>query len=105
MSTKTRTALVTGAARGIGLATTRLFLDEGASVVMVDIDKAELAKVAAELDRVHPIHCDVSDPEAVTAMVAEVEARFGDIDCLVNNAGVADFGPIEQTSYEQWRRV
>ncbi len=105
MNNKKRVALITGAARGIGLATTKLLLAEGAFVAMVDIDKDELDKASNGLKDVQAIHCDISNPDAVAAMMAEVESKFDGIDCLVNNAGVADFGPIEQTSFEAWRRV
>lgn len=100
-----RIIIVTGAARGIGLSTTELFLQEGACVVMVDIDKIELDKVSRNLRGALAIECDVSDPEQVDAMITTALLEFGQIDSLVNNAGVADFGPIEQTSYTQWRRV
>lgn len=100
-----KTALVTGAARGIGLATTRLFLEEGWQVAMIDRDTETLAEAAAALTDVHGIDCDVSVPAQVTAMIAETLETFGRIDALVNNAGVADFGPIEETSFERWRTV
>lgn len=101
----TRTALVTGAARGIGLATTRLFLDEGWQVAMIDRDTEALSRAAAPLKNVAAVDCDVSVPEQVDAMIPQVIARFGGIDALVNNAGVADFGPIEDTTFERWRTV
>lgn len=101
----TRTALVTGAARGIGLATAQLFVEEGWQVAMVDRDGAELTTAAAVLKKVQPFLCDISDPDAVNVMIADVLARFGSIDALVNNAGVADFGSIEDTGFERWRRV
>ena len=100
-----KTALVTGAARGIGLATTKLFLDEGWQVAMIDRDAPALAEAAAPLENVRAVDCDVSDPGAVTRMVAEVREVFGQIDAVINNAGVADFGPIEETSFERWRTV
>jgi NAD(P)-dependent dehydrogenase (short-subunit alcohol dehydrogenase family) len=96
---------VTGAARGIGLATTKLFLEEGRRVAMIDRDVPALMEAAAGLANVLPVVCDVSQPDQVTAMAAEVEAQFGRIDALVNNAGVADFGPIDETDFERWRRV
>ncbi len=100
-----KTAIVTGAARGIGLATTKLFLEEGWQVVMVDCDGPALFGASQDLDGVHPIASDVSDPDQVTAMIAEALASFGQIDALVNNAGVADFGPIEDTTFERWKTV
>jgi meso-butanediol dehydrogenase / (S,S)-butanediol dehydrogenase / diacetyl reductase len=100
-----KTALVTGAARGIGLTTTRLLIEQGWKVAMVDRDADELAAVA--LDQVHAAAfvCDVSLPDAVARTVAGVLAAFGRIDAVVNNAGVADFGPIEATDFQRWRKV
>lgn len=100
-----KTAIVTGAARGIGLATTKLFLAEGRKVAMVDRDASELARAAEGLKNVVPLVFDISDPDAVAEMTAEAEASLGRVDALVNNAGVADFGPIETTDFERWRRV
>ncbi|MDQ7069549.1 MAG: SDR family oxidoreductase, partial [Rhodobacterales bacterium] len=100
-----KTAIVTGAARGIGLATTRLFLAQGRKVAMVDRDADELMKVAGQLSDVLPVICDVSVPEDVDAMVAKVAAEFGRIDALVNNAGVAEFSRIEDTDFKKWRTV
>lgn len=100
-----RTAIVTGAARGIGLATTRLFLERGWTVAMVDRDTAELEKATEGLTNVLPLPHDVSVPRQVAAIVADTLDRFGRIDALVNNAGVAEFGPIEETDFERWRRV
>ena len=101
-----RVALVTGAARGIGLATARLFVEQGWRVAMVDRDAEELAQAVAPLGaEAAGVTCDVSDPEAVARAVAEVTERFGGIDALVNNAGVADFGPIEETGFARWRTV
>lgn len=100
-----KTALVTGAARGIGLATTSLFVEEGWQVAMIDRDGDALSDAVTLLENVHGVDCDVSVPEAVEFMVDEVERHFGGIDAVVNNAGVADFGPIETTSFERWRTV
>lgn len=100
-----KTAIVTGAARGIGLATTRLFLDEGRQVAMIDRDADELMKVADGLKNVLPIICDVSQPDQVAAMVARVKEDMGRVDALVNNAGVAAFEPIDETDFETWRTV
>ncbi len=98
-------ALVTGAARGIGLATTKLFLEQGWQVAMIDRDVPELESAASGLEGVEPFVCDVSQPDQVAATIPAVVAHFGQIDALVNNAGVADFGPIEGTDFARWRRV
>ncbi|MEY8829859.1 SDR family NAD(P)-dependent oxidoreductase [Sedimentitalea sp. XS_ASV28] len=100
-----KVALVTGAARGIGLATTQLFLEQGWRVAMVDRDGDALADAAAGLNQASPFEHDVSVPEQVDAMVADVRKTFGRIDAVVNNAGVADFGPIEETDFARWRTV
>jgi len=98
-----RVAIVTGAARGIGLATARLMASQGIGVAMVDRDVDELAKVSKGLGLALPY--DVSDADQVERMVEETVRHFGRIDILVNNAGIADFGPIEETTFERWRRV
>ena len=101
----TKVALVTGAARGIGLATTDLLLERGWQVAMVDRDGDELTAAAGELQGVLPVIADVSIPEQVDRMRDEALARFGRIDALVNNAGVALFSRAHQTAFEQWREV
>ncbi|NVO24439.1 SDR family NAD(P)-dependent oxidoreductase [Donghicola mangrovi] len=98
-------ALVTGAARGIGLATTKLLIEEGWQVAMIDRDGDELALAAEGLDQAKPFVYDVSIPDQVTGTIAAVRSAFGRIDAVVNNAGVADFGPIEDTDFARWRRV
>ncbi|MFN3955751.1 MAG: SDR family NAD(P)-dependent oxidoreductase [Pararhodobacter sp.] len=100
-----RTALVTGAARGIGLATTRLLLRDGWQVAMIDRDALALEEAAQGLEGARVFLCDVSQPDQVVAMTEAVLGVFGGLDALVNNAGVADFGPIEQTDFARWRRV
>jgi NAD(P)-dependent dehydrogenase (short-subunit alcohol dehydrogenase family) len=104
MST-TPVAIVTGAARGIGLATAKRFLGAGWRVAMVDRDVPELDSAAAGLSPALALPYDVSVPEQVDAMVADTLAEWGRIDALVNNAGVADFGPIEETTFARWRTV
>ncbi|MEO1600035.1 MAG: SDR family NAD(P)-dependent oxidoreductase [Pseudomonadota bacterium] len=98
-----KVAVVTGAARGIGLATVRLMVSQGVDVAMVDRDVDELAKASKDLGLALPY--DISDPDQVEQMVGDVLQHFGRLDTLVNNAGVADFGPIEETTFERWRRV
>ncbi|MEL7301711.1 MAG: SDR family oxidoreductase [Pseudomonadota bacterium] len=101
--TEPKTALITGGARGIGLATALQFLADGWQVALVDWDEAELARSAPEGALALPL--DISNPQHAPQMVRETVARFGRIDALVNNAGIADFGPIEETDFERWRRV
>ena len=100
-----KTALVTGAARGIGLATAKRFLQEGWNVAVVDIDGPELEKAGAELPGALLIEGDVSKPDQVPGFYEQIEGAFGGLNALVNNAGVADFGPIGETTFERWRRV
>jgi NAD(P)-dependent dehydrogenase (short-subunit alcohol dehydrogenase family) len=104
----TPVAFVTGGARGIGLACGRWFLEHGYHVALVDIDAATLARTDAELadsQRVLTVHADVSKPDQVEAAVARVVERFGRIDALVNNAGVAVFKKIGETTWADWRYV
>ena len=98
-------ALVTGAARGIGLATTKLFLDEGWQVAMNDIDADELETASAPLQNLLAVPGDVSDPAEATRMIDLVTSTLGGINALVNNAGIADFGPMEETTFARWKRV
>ncbi len=102
---ESKTALVTGAARGIGLATTRLFLAEGRRVAMIDRDAEALMAAAEGLEGALPVNCDVSQPDQVAAMADQVTGAFGRIDALVNNAGVADFRPLAETTFDIWREV
>jgi NAD(P)-dependent dehydrogenase (short-subunit alcohol dehydrogenase family) len=104
----TPVAVVTGGARGIGLAIGRWFLAHGHRIALLDIDAATLMPAAAALDdaaRVLALNCDVADPKQVQAAIDTVAARFGRIDALVNNAGVAVFKPIGETSFAEWRHV
>jgi NAD(P)-dependent dehydrogenase (short-subunit alcohol dehydrogenase family) len=100
--------LITGAARGIGLATAKRFLAEGWSVALLDIEAALLKATCSGLcepERTLQLICDVSDPAQVTAAFAKVEKHFGRLDALVNNAGIAIFKSILGTTFEEWNRV
>jgi NAD(P)-dependent dehydrogenase (short-subunit alcohol dehydrogenase family) len=101
-------AVVTGGARGIGLAIGAWFLAHGHAVALLDIDAATLAGAEAGLaqpERVLARPCDVSDPDQVAEAAGAVLARWGRVDALVNNAGVAVFGPALDTSFADWRHV
>ena len=103
-----KVALVTGAARGIGLATAKLFLAEGWRVALLDIEGELLRGAVAVLgkpDDALALTCDVSDAAAVSAAMATVIARFGRLDALVNNAGIAVFKPLLETTDAEWSRV
>lgn len=103
-----KVAIVTGAARGIGLATTKLFCADGWSVAMVDNDGSELQTAAEELGAsgsVMALPYDVSQPEQVDKIIESVTAEWGRVDALVNNAGVADFRSLQDTGFDVWRHV
>jgi NAD(P)-dependent dehydrogenase (short-subunit alcohol dehydrogenase family) len=101
-------AVVTGAARGIGLAVAEWFLANGHRIALLDIDRKELKATGRRLKdaaRVMPIHCDVSDAKQVASAIRKVEKGFGRIDALVNNAGVAVFKPLLETTLADWQHV
>jgi NAD(P)-dependent dehydrogenase (short-subunit alcohol dehydrogenase family) len=108
MAQETKVAVITGAARGIGLAVAHTFLAGGYRVALFDIDGAQLQAAAASLEPVAAvlaIECDISDPSQVGAAIRRTEAQFGRIDSLVNNAGIAVFKPLLETTFEEWERV
>src|SRR5690348_7157052 len=107
-SSSSRVAVVTGGARGIGLAIGRWFLAHGYSVALLDVDGATLDQAVAEVAqpaKLLGLHCDVSKPSQVESAAKAVVERFGRVDALVNNAGVAVFKPVLRTSFEEWRTV
>ncbi|MCJ8143001.1 SDR family oxidoreductase [Ancylobacter sp. A5.8] len=106
MTTK-RIALVTGAGTGIGKAAAVALAHDGFTVVMTGRRREPLESVAAGIgDRAQVIPSDISDPASVTALFGEVQARFGRLDVLFNNAGGWSAAmPIEDIPLEDWQRV
>jgi meso-butanediol dehydrogenase / (S,S)-butanediol dehydrogenase / diacetyl reductase len=103
-----RVAVVTGGARGIGLAVAQWFLAREYRVALIDIDAETLRKTEAQLanpEYVLAVNHDVSKPDQVAEAIEIIDQRFSRIDALVNNAGVAVFKPILQTTWEEWRYV
>ncbi len=106
---KGRTAIMTGAARGIGYATAQKCLASGAAVALWDIDAVALDKAVASLKQHGPVHAavvDVTDEDSVAGAVGGLSREIGRIDILVNNAGITGGNaPLWQLAPEVWRRV
>lgn len=99
MTLSGKTAVITGGNSGIGLATARLFVQQGAKVAIIGRDDKTLDAARQELgDNVITIKMDVSSPDQVGAAAKEVEARLGRVDILFANAGIAEFTPMEQVN-------
>jgi NAD(P)-dependent dehydrogenase (short-subunit alcohol dehydrogenase family) len=98
-----RRALVTGAARGLGLAVAELFLERGATVMISDRDGAEAEAQADRLgENAHANACDVTDSEQVQAMIEATTSALGGLDILVNNAGIEISKPMPEHSDEEF---
>jgi NAD(P)-dependent dehydrogenase (short-subunit alcohol dehydrogenase family) len=103
------TCVVTGAAGGIGRALAARLADAGAKVAMLDLDEDALHRSAGEIEQrgaeVLALVCDITDSAAVAAAVGGVEARWGGIDVLVNNAGITHIGTLAETDEAVFRKV
>ncbi|MEO7401023.1 MAG: SDR family oxidoreductase [Polaromonas sp.] len=108
MNSNDKVALVTGAGTGIGKAVALAFLREGYRVVLAGRRIEPLKEVASEggADRALPVATDVSQPESVAALFAQIKDKFGRLDVLFNNAGVSGIGTgFEDISFEQWQNI
>jgi NAD(P)-dependent dehydrogenase (short-subunit alcohol dehydrogenase family) len=107
----TRVSLVTGGSRGIGFAVAASLLGRGDSVAITGTSSEGVHSAAEDLarrassDRVLPVVCDVREAPAVESALRVIEARFGGIDVLVNNAGVGVGAPIADLSEDEWHRI
>ena len=97
--------LVTGGASGLGAAVGRRFTADGGRVAVADRDEDRAQTVAGELDGAIALGVDVASEDEVGRCVETVAQHFGAIDCLFNAAGHAEFGPIEEWSFERWQRM
>ncbi len=97
-----KTAVITGATNGIGAACAKLFHDKGANIVLLDvaIDKSNISD-----ERWFYLPCDISNEEQVKNAMDQTIKKFGAIDYLINNAGIARYGTVTQTSLEDWNLV
>ena len=106
MDLQGKTAFVTGGASGIGLALARAFIDEGMRVVIADVDETALRTAEAALagtnSELMAVQLDVTDREQFAHVADAVEARFGPVHVVCNNAGVYRGGTLDQVSYADW---
>ena len=103
-----KTAIISGAAgpRGIGFAAARLFAEQGARVAIFDIDQSAAEAAAQGLGSDHlGLGCDVTDPAACKKAAAEAVDRFGNIDVLINNAGITQPVKFMEIDQDSWRRI
>jgi 2-hydroxycyclohexanecarboxyl-CoA dehydrogenase len=106
-----KVAIITGGAGGIGTATGRLFCEQGAQVLLVDLDAAAMAAACADIRshvpgaHVQDVIADVGIEESAAKIVAEAKSRFGRIDVLVNNAGIRSYEPLAAAKRETWERI
>jgi NAD(P)-dependent dehydrogenase (short-subunit alcohol dehydrogenase family) len=109
MNTKKKVAIVTGSARGIGAATVRIFAQHGYAVIGLDILEVEGQALAHEINQkggecIH-MTCDVSNEGQVAACLKAVEEKYGQVDVLINNAGVVLVKPFDQITWDEFKRT
>jgi NAD(P)-dependent dehydrogenase (short-subunit alcohol dehydrogenase family) len=98
--------VITGGASGIGLATAKRFVDEGAKVVIIDWNKKDLENISSVIPEIKGgVYADVSNPEDVEAAFRKIDNILGGIDVLISNAGISFRNPFLKISYEQWSKV
>jgi NAD(P)-dependent dehydrogenase (short-subunit alcohol dehydrogenase family) len=104
-----KTAVVTGAGRGIGAATARALAEAGAAVVLAARSEREIEDLAQELraagGKALAVPCDVAAPEQIRALRGRVASELGAADILINNAGYADSAPLHRITVEEWDRI
>lgn len=100
-----RNVIVTGAAKGIGKACVEFFLDNGDCVIALDIDKVALSNLENVEDRLYTFDCDVSKETEVKSSIQDAIETLGEIDVLVNNAGIQRYSTITETTEEEWDLV
>ena len=101
-----KVAIITGAAKGLGEADARMFVREGARVILTDVDRENGERVAAELgDMAEFQYLDVRHDAEWKVLVDDVVARHGKLDVLVNNAGVVELGDIETQTEKDYRFI
>ena len=100
-----KTVLITGAARGIGLATSEIFSNANYNVLMLDRDIEELKKVSARISNSTTLSFDISDNRSGDEISNLISSQIGELHVLINNAGIAQFGAIESCNSQIWREV
>ena len=102
-----KVAIVTGGASGIGKRTAEVFVEEGARVIIADLNGDGVRAMVAQLGHNHAdgVQLDIRDEEAVKRMVDQTFRRFGRLDIAFNNAGTGGFSPIHQYPLAEWERI